>query len=1078
MKLIYLSLFTGIISANAFQPADRAALKTAVDTCTTSNGDGTGTNNLGDGSKCYACLDGTIVATASTTCTDASTPTFITNWDTSLVTDMKTMFTGKTNFNQALNWDTSSVTDMSNMFAAAKAFNQDISAWDTSNVETFLSMFVQAIEFNQDISLWDTSKVTNTRGMFIGESANNNKFNQDISAWDTSSVTNMGYMFQRSKFDQDISCWDISEVTDLNGMFWESSMSKTLCWDTGTATVTDMFLDSGGGSVDSTCTASCPCAENEHVSSGACVACAADKVRPAGDDPAGADTTCKTPAFKPADRAALKAAVDACVGSYDDGSECYACLDGTMKTSAVACTAGDTAQFISDWDTSLVTDMNDLFKRKYAFNQDIGAWDTSSVTTFASMFWAAYVYNNGDELLNWDTSSATVMSHMFSYSDFNQCLCGWDTSKVTTMSAMFYSNPTSTGKDQKFNQDISCWDVSSVTTFYGMFYEQAHMAQTLCWDTGSAITTYMFLAGDGSVDSTCTSTGCILTACKENEHVSGGACVACLADESNDVGDDWTGADTTCTQWCAVNKKLVAGVCTACPVGSSSDGGLLTECTWTCNANEKVESGACVACPAGEVSVGGAVTTCSKAVFKPADKAAFKTVVDDCITASADGSTCYACVNGEVHSSASGTCTDGSTLAFISDWDTSLVTDMSSVFSSKPSFNQDISRWDVSSVTTFENMFKYSSAFNQDLSCWDISSMTNGRHMFRSTGMSQTLCWGPLPNGVTSTDIRYGANGVTIDSCTPTGCTAVGLACSADDECISGACDTTCQIRCAQDEHVAGGACAICAAGKTRDAGDNPDNGDTVCAFKPCAQDEHVTGGACAACAAGKTRNAGDDPASGDTVCADLPPFVRVDGSVCSAAGIATSECTCEGMGHETITDTDECLAAGATLPFVDGTSPDLSNLVWSNINHNSGTLQPGCSQGGSPHSYKMFFATQTNAPNGHCTQFNSEGLHCVCKLACTTCCAANEHVAGGACAVCAPGKSGMLETTPLMVTPHVIRNQSLNSLITTTRHAKTLDMSHSQKQNAKSTKAVSVPGQSKVRVGRTVLPHTLLGVL
>ena len=958
MKLLYLSLFTvGLV--DAFQPADRAALKTAVDTCTTTNGDGTGSDHAGDGSKCYACLDGTIVATASTTCTDASTPTFITNWDTSLVTNMQDMMNGKASFNQALNWDTSSVTKMVQMFRGTTIFNQDISAFDTSKVTDFSymfyisgfnqdisswdvsggtkfnAMFRETSAFNQDISSWDMSSALRLDNMFRGSPAPaaTNKFNQDISAWDTSSVTKMNYMFNRCEFDQDISCWDIAAVTTFDGMFYQGYMTKTLCWDTSGGTTDSSFLESGGGSFDSTCTASCSstCAENEHVSSGACTACAAGKVRPAGDDPAGADTACKTPAFQPADRAALKSAVDACVDTTTkDGSECYACLDGTMKTSAVACTAGDTAQFISDWDTSLVTDMNALFKSKRKFNTDIGAWDTSSVTTFSEMFANAYEYNNGNELLNWDTSSVTAMNGLFQYTDFNQCLCGWDTSKVTTTRSMFYSNPTDIDKTQKFNQDISCWDVSSVTDMSYMFYENNHMAQTLCWDTGTAATGSMFQSSAGSVDSTCTSTGCILTACKENERVSGGTCVACLAEEINDAGDDWLGADTTCTQWCAVNKKVVAGVCTACPVGSSSDGGLVTECTWTCNANEKVESGACVACPAGEVSVGGSVTTCSKAVFKPADRAALKTAVDACVDATKDGSECYACVDGEVHDSASGTCTDGSTPTFISKWDTSLVTDMSSVFSSKKVFNQDISRWDVSSVTTFYNMFYSAEKFEQDLSCWDISAATTVARMFMYSKMHYawwgasldiTLCWDTA--GKTTTSFL-----AQIDSCTPTGCTALGLACSADDECNSGACDTTCYIPppSIQCQHVLNNCPAACTAGcwdsgstievpVTR-CGDIYISGDdttypwcldttgcypgsmsgdvgTIAAdgweclgstdgttwsnngppwmgtppTLPCAQNEKVTSSACVACPAGKTNVAGDDPGGTDTMC-------------------------------------------------------------------------------------------------------------------------------------------------------------------------------------------------------------------
>lgn len=125
--------------------------------------------------------------------------------------------------------------------------------------------------------------------------------------------------------------------------------------------------------------------------------------------------------------------------------------------------------------------------------------------------------------------------------------------------------------------------------------------------------------------------------------------------------------------------------------------------------------------------------------------------------------------------------------------------------------------------------------------------------------------------------------------------------------------------------------------------------------------------------------------------------YVRVDGNACTGANVLTPECTCEGMGYETITDTDECLAAGATQPFVDGTSPDLSNVVWGSINHNSGTLQPGCNHGGAPHSYKMYFATQTSEPGGHCTQFNNEGMHCICKVP-----AAAGAAGGDACAAAA----------------------------------------------------------------------------
>jgi uncharacterized repeat protein (TIGR02543 family) len=68
----------------------------------------------------------------------------------------------------------------------------------------------------------------------------------------------------------------------------------------------------------------------------------------------------------------------------------------------------------------------------------------------------------------------------------------------------------------------------------------------------------------------------------------------------------------------------------------------------------------------------------------------------------------------------------------VSSWDTSAVTNMSSMFNGIRLTNLDVSNWDTSRVTTMNSMFSGATIINANLSNWDLSSVTTRTNMFGS----------------------------------------------------------------------------------------------------------------------------------------------------------------------------------------------------------------------------------------------------------------------------------------------------------------------------------------------------------
>ena len=97
-------------------------------------------------------------------------------------------------------------------------------------------------------------------------------------------------------------------------------------------------------------------------------------------------------------------------------------------------------------------------------------------------------------------------------------------------------------------------------------------------------------------------------------------------------------------------------------------------------------------------------------------------------------------------------------------WNTSLITDMSSLFAGNHTFNGDISGWDVSNVTDMKWMFGRASSFNQNLSSWDVSNVTDMSYMFNGaeTFNSDLSGW-DVSNVKNMRSMFYGAKKFTSD---------------------------------------------------------------------------------------------------------------------------------------------------------------------------------------------------------------------------------------------------------------------------------------------------------------------------
>lgn len=651
-------------------------------------------------------------------CSSMTDPTqSIQNWNVTNVLGINLMFSGATNFNAPLNnwenpptsttsnfgnmnsafsftslfdqpldnWNTDSANNMKSMFESALAFNGDLDGWNVSNVQDFSSMFRNAASFNKPLNGWvfdsdgpgvGSPPATSSMGlMFSGATS----FSRPLNNWDVSEVVIMSSMFLgASNFNESLAGWNVSKVADFRNMFVNTdNFNQSLdSW---------IFDQAQDGSV----------------------------ITPVSSSMEGM--------FRNA------AKFDGLVNSWNTSQVVNM---ARMFEDAVmfGIGAGGTID-LSSWDTSNVTDFNQMFLRASSFNGSVSGWDVSSCTSFAGMFQQATSFNQS--VSNWNFGATPPTSTMVSMfrgaTSFNggetvgvgiPDLTGWNTANVTSMANMF--------RDTPFNGLIDGWDVSNVSSFNFMFQSNTNFNQSLNGWVFDVPTEPLAVADQ------VTMRRMFIGATAFNQDLNSASWnngVISVIDMS-DMFQSATAFDGDISGWVPRNVTLFFGMFLSASAFGTVNGDLSS---W-------------------DVSSGQDFT----GMFQSASK--FNSAIGNWNMSNATDVK-------QMFLNASEFNQDISTWERNADpMNTSTVSNalsMRRMFSGALLFNQDISNWDVSNNPNFELMFANASAFNQNLGAWDLTSITNGNNMLDNSGLTREN-WDATLQGWEAQNFNFAGIPVTI----------------------------------------------------------------------------------------------------------------------------------------------------------------------------------------------------------------------------------------------------------------------------------------------------------------------------
>ncbi len=656
-------------------------------------------------------------------------------WDVSKVTTMSAMFKGAKAFNQDISsWDVGAVTTMESMFEGAEAFEQDLTDWgehvqltvntasmfagaskvtkvpnwkktdgtkicfdpsahatvmedgaelktkideliangninhtETCHVKDMNQLFANKTSFNGDLSQWDVSKVTTMDSMFDGAGA----FDQNISNWDVSNVEDMGSMFNGAEvFSQDISNWNVSKVTTMSAMFKDAKAfnQDISSWDVGAVTTMESMFE-GAEAFEQDLTD-----WGEHVQLTVNTASMF----------AGASKVTKVPNWKKTDGTKICFDPSAHATVMEDGAELKTKIDELIANGN-----------INHTETCHVKDMNQLFANKTSFNGDLSQWDVSKVTTMANMFKGAKA--------------------------FNRDISGWDVGAVTTMESMFEGA-------EAFEQDLTDWGehVQSTVNTASMFANASQVDNIPNWKEAGVCfdhTAHVHVMKDGAELKT-----------KIDDLITSGNInniETCNVKDMNNLFASKTAFNGDLSQWDVSKVTTMSAMFKGAKAFNRDISG------WDVGAVTTMES-----MFEGAEAFEADLTAWSEHVLQTVNTAS---MFADASKASlpnwkkADGTrVCFAPTahvnvmenKDKLVEKLNELITVGTPSPDLNHLETCNITDMSSLFQDKTTFNGAISQWDLSKVTTTVAMFSGATAFNQPIGNWNVSNVKQMDLMF------------------------------------------------------------------------------------------------------------------------------------------------------------------------------------------------------------------------------------------------------------------------------------------------------------------------------------------------------------